>query len=127
MTRLETMKARFLAEPTIISQLPITLPNGCEVSEINGSCAECGNALTDEQLHGNVSRPMSNVVSFDAHGVCASCITIFPLHGRVRAIGDEMRMEWIKNGQWVGANLESETILSKLILWLKRQLRTLVN
>lgn len=44
MTRLETMKARFKAEPTIISQLPITLPNGCEVSEINGSCAECGKA-----------------------------------------------------------------------------------
>lgn len=82
---------------------------------------------TDEHLRGNVSRPIDDVVAFDAHGFCPSCITIFPLHGRVRAKCDGMRMEWVKNGQWVCGTLEAATFLSKLKLWLKRQLRSLIN
>ncbi|MDC8832848.1 hypothetical protein [Alteromonas gilva] len=127
MTRLENMKARYKSEPTIISQLPLKLPNGCEVSEISSSCADCGTEVPHQHLRGHVSRPIPDAVAFNGHGLCSTCITIFPLHGRVRAHGDGMRMEWIKGGRWVSGMLESDTLTGKLRLWLKRQLRTLVR
>lgn len=121
MSQLAKMKERFLKEPTLISQLPLRLSNGCEVSEIVGTCAQC-NREVGEHVRGVITQPLPDVISFDAHGLCADCLNIFPLYGRVRESGSGMRMEWVRKNRWVYSQMEYDSKLVAIRKWLVRWL-----
>lgn len=123
MSKIANIKARFLNEPTLISQLPMKLSNGCVVSEVVGICAQC-NRDVGEHVRGVITQPLPDVISFDAHGLCTNCLNIFPLYGRVRESGSGMRMEWVHKNRWVYAQMKHDSklvaIRKCLVCWISR-------
>jgi len=121
MSQLANMKERFLKEPTLISQLPLRLSNNCELSEIVGICSQC-NREVGEHVHGVITQPLPDLISFDAHGICADCLNIFPLYGRVRGTASGMQMEWVHKGRWRCAPMECDSKFIAITKWLTRWL-----
>lgn len=100
MADIEAMKERFKSEQEISLQLPVTLKNGCQVTDINGTCSQCNRTVPDNALRGNIIESF-DVVIFDAHGLCTDCLKLFPIFGRVKPSGSSMIVEYISHGEWV--------------------------
>lgn len=100
MASIETMRKRFKCEKVISLQLPITLKNGCQVTEISGTCNCCKKEVQENALRGTVIESFG-VVVFDAHGLCTDCLKLFPIFGRVKSNGSSMSVEYLSHGKWV--------------------------
>ena len=100
MASLETMRKRFKCEKVISLQLPITLKNGCQVTEISGTCNCCNKEVLGNALRGTVIESFG-VVVFDAQGLCTDCLKLFPIFGRVKTDGKSMSVEYLSHGKWV--------------------------
>lgn len=113
MLSLESKKKRFLSEPTIDSQLPLTMPYNGLVEEFCGQCPSCDRTTKNENLRGIVSKSVPHVANIDAIGCCMDCLIIFVLHVRVRSQEKKMTMEYISNdGRWVSVNSEPVGLLA---------------
>lgn len=113
MEQLELRKQRFLQEPYINSQLPLTLPEGSVIEEFSGECNGCGEQLPDNMLRGNVTKPISTVINIDAIGFCKTCLTIFPLVVRMREYNGVTYLEYQVNGRWVRSKFANQTLWEK--------------
>lgn len=111
MSNIEEMRKRFAAEPLIDSQLPLPFTNGCTFTELTGHCGHCGhcgNEVAGNCLRGRISNSIKDVYTFDANGLCVDCMKLFPIHGRVKTDGNEMRIEYVtKQGNWASAQMVS--------------------
>ncbi|OUX84083.1 MAG: hypothetical protein CBC03_14460 [Pseudoalteromonas sp. TMED43] len=112
---------RYYDEPTLDSQLPITLSNGFVVVAINGACPLCKKEIAQYKIKGTVTLPLPTVLTFDANAVCDECKCIFPLYGRIRAKNKTAQIERLENGRWVFYSHNALVDKFKLSLnWLTR-------
>lgn len=106
MSNIEVMRQRFRVESVASEQLPITLSNGFEFTELTGVCGHCKNEIPTNALRGNITQ-VFGVVIFDCHGLCTDCLKMFPVFGRVKPNGSGMLVEYIRNGKWVYSPLKA--------------------
>lgn len=128
MADIEVMRARFKSEGIMSEQLPITLDNGCQFTELKGTCGHCKENVQDNALRGVVSKVFGMVI-FDGHGLCVNCAKLFPVFGRVKPYGSSIKHEFIDNGRWVYSLMVPEATYVRIKLgiqaWLKSLLRSL--
>ena len=103
MASTKEMIERFKKEAPLETALPYRFSNGFLLTEITGQCKSCKKEVTGEHVRGIANKGFHDVFSFDDHGICTDCKTIFSIHGRVKPHKDAARQEYVKNGVWVTA------------------------
>lgn len=98
---------------TIISQLPVSFPNGNSFDQFTGTCAFCGKDIPDECLKGRVSRPIDTVANIEAIGICLECEKATPFNCRIR---DCLRMEFVsRDGNWLASFPNGPTVPLQMV------------
>jgi len=92
--------------PRVSASLPRVLQNGNTVDELTGHCAECDEAIPDDQFRGTVTEAFG-VTVVEAVGVCHPCnlITKFLFRFRPDGTVDILTRE----GRWAKYLFESRT------------------
>lgn len=102
----ELLKARSVAE-----QLPIEFKNGATFSDFTGSCANCREAIPDNLLFGEITRPIESLARLEAVGYCPKCKVVTPFFFRLR---DNMSMEYVDTtGEWLVAYPDGDVVPMK--------------
>lgn len=95
--------------PSIMSKFPIEFACGSSMTNITGTCQECGKDIDAEQFTGEVTRPIESVAVVDAVGYCLDCHLIsrffYRLHDDMRMTGkgnDGNWKDWKMHPTWAG-------------------------
>jgi len=103
----ETAALKFLkmfneTEP-ISKQLPIELEGGFIIAELLVKCAQCGEPIEQELMHGYATQPLPNTAAFHAVCICKHCKHICESVNRLKEIGERtIRIEKLTDtGLWV--------------------------
>lgn len=94
----ESDKALFADNPTVCSQLPVTLPDGVIMQEFATHCAGCSREIPGEMLRGTVTDAFG-IVAIDAIGLCRPCRLSTRFRARFRKDGTWETVN--ENGEWV--------------------------
>jgi len=94
----ESDKALFTDNPTVYSQLPITLPDGVVIQEFATHCAGCSCEIPGDMLRGAVTDAFG-VVAIDAIGLCRPCRLSTRFRARFRKDGTWETVNG--NGEWM--------------------------
>ena len=125
----EKMKARFLSDPSIASQFPVSIEDAGELDSFTASCSKCGEVSQDQYCRGHVSKAF-NQIMINAHAICFHCNTIYPLVIRCKIEKNEILVTYINNdGQWITTSSKKtfkdifkEKLLS-ILLWLEKKIK----
>lgn len=102
-----------LAMPPLASQMPIILSKKVRWLELKGQCKLCHQEIPDGLMRGQVARPLSNMATVEAMGVCPHCRVATSFLYRLY---DDMRVTSPRNGRWMTWRPE-RTFLERLKLW----------
>jgi hypothetical protein len=111
---------RFKSDKAICDLLPLKLSNGYVITDLDGSCPECGKVADKYLFRGVFCESTSTVVTYRAQGLC-ECKALFRIDGRLRAVGKTMQQEYIdNNGVWVRRGMQYVKKRHRLISRLKK-------
>lgn len=126
MASIEVIRERFKREGIMSEQLPITLDNGCQFTELKGTCGHCKQVVQDNALRGVIKKVFGAVI-FDGHGLCLHCAKLFPVFGRVKPDGSSIKYEFIHNGAWVYSLMVPDTAYVRIKLAIRAWFKALIQ
>ena len=125
---IEKVRQRFLSEPTLASQLPVTLANNFTFSRFTLSCPYCHSLASEEETKGIINTSFHDTIIIDAHGICNTCQMLFPYICRIKPRKNKFIIQTIKDGQWVDYDFNTpawRVALYRLSLWYKKHFNKL--
>lgn len=81
----------------ISSHFPVKFKKGTTYTMLQVCCAECGQELKNEDVHGEVRPVLPNMTQVEARAYCRPCKLITPINYRLYAEG---YFTGIKDGKW---------------------------
>ena len=115
--RAQTMEAFNTGTP-IHGFMPMRLPNGRDVPQINVDCRQCKRRIGPEMVRGHITRPLPHVVNIDAAAYCEYCQHITRVLMRVRAVDDTYQVELPAAGGWQSIRPVPASALQRFWRWL---------
>ncbi len=128
--QIEKAVKRYQSEPTISSQLPVSLSNGFTFTEISMLCPFCGSSASSKKSKGTINQAFKGIIMIDAYCECDTCTILFPYIARLKERNNHFVVETIKDNEWVV--YDASVPLWRVKLWhfsefIKKHLRSYFN
>lgn len=102
----------------IVEHLPHEFPGGSLLDNIVCRCKSCKEKINMNNIRGNVTIPIQNVLECDMLASCDNCRHISDYRLRFRETESDVRVERIINGEWTYKVYSNQNIVVQFLNWI---------